>query len=132
MNLTLRASTDVRLTDLRNTLGHHIEVVGIFSIEPFLKAFYSAQLLYVVDIAIIKISILLFYWRLFAVSSRRPIILMMTILGVWAISLVSLTAPLSSFPSPPTSLVALTDSLQRYWSWSFNVALSLPTGIALS
>lgn len=49
---------------------------------------FPAQLLYVIALAFIKCSLLAFYWRLFSIRSRVPIIVGAVITVAWCIAVV--------------------------------------------
>jgi len=73
------------ITVLRRFLGRHITNIDIFKIDDFGKAFVTCEIAYVIVLALIKTSILAFYWRLFAVASRLPIIVMEVVIMAWAV-----------------------------------------------
>lgn len=73
---------------MRKSLGMHVLDVPIPDLIQFLKWVFIAQLLYVWGIAIIKFSILAFYWRLFSVAARIPIAVVCAIVFAWIMSLV--------------------------------------------
>jgi hypothetical protein len=74
---------------MRKSLGIHVTEVEIPDLIQFLKYVFAGQLLYVWAIAIIKFSILAFYWRLFSVSARIPIFIVTFIVFAWIMALVS-------------------------------------------
>ena len=54
------------------------------------KGLFILQVCYVVELTLVKCSILSFYWRIFKVSSiRYPIYILYTIVIVWGVSTVS-------------------------------------------
>ena len=55
------------------------------TIVTFLQYVFPAQILYVVALAFIKGSILAFYWRLFAIKARIPLLIGATIVFAWGI-----------------------------------------------
>lgn len=65
-------------------------------VEAFLKNLYAAALLYCVAIAFIKFTILAFYWKLFSIAARIPIIILAVSVGCWLIILVRLQLSTSS------------------------------------
>lgn len=52
---------------------------------------FPAQLLYVIALAFIKCSLLAFYWRLFSIRSRIPIIIGAVIVVAWCIAVVRIS-----------------------------------------
>lgn len=58
-------------------------------VEAFLKNLYAAALLYCLAIAFIKFTILAFYWKLFSIAARIPIIILAVSVGCWLVILVS-------------------------------------------
>jgi hypothetical protein len=56
-----------------NLVRHALTEVPLNDVIDFLRFLFAGQLLYVVLLAMVKITILAFYWRLFSVSSRLPI-----------------------------------------------------------
>lgn len=67
---------------------HVIEDVPISDVIGFLKFLFAGQLLYVISLATIKFTILAFYWRLFSVALRIPILIALFIVTAWALSVV--------------------------------------------
>lgn len=54
----------------------------------FLRDLFVAQLFYTWCIFFNKICILAFYWRLFSVKSRIPILIAVAVVSAWAIAIV--------------------------------------------
>lgn len=70
---------------VRPHLGQHADTLNMPIIIDFLKYVFPAQILYVVALAFIKGSILAFYWRIFAIKARLPLIIGATIVAAWGI-----------------------------------------------
>ena len=69
--------------------GRHIEFATPTTLENFLKALYTAQLVYPTAICTIKFSILCFYRRIFSVPSIKiPMYILGGIMIAWWISTV--------------------------------------------
>jgi MFS superfamily sulfate permease-like transporter len=66
-----------------------VNEVGIPAVATFVKAFLPAQLFYTVSIGLTKLSILAFYWRLFAVAGRWPIVGVGIVVFSWVVIIVS-------------------------------------------
>lgn len=75
---------------MRPHLGQHAEDLDLPTLITFMKWVFPAQLLYIIALAFIKCSLLAFYWRLFSVRSRIPIIIGAVIVIAWLIAIVSL------------------------------------------
>ena len=73
---------------VRPQLGRHANELDLPTIIQFMKFVFPAQLLYVVALAFIKCSLLAFYWRLFSIRSRGPIIAGVVIVIAWCIAVV--------------------------------------------
>ncbi|CAG9993044.1 unnamed protein product [Clonostachys byssicola] len=83
----------VTMIGIRPNLGRHVglEVSGE-EVEAFLKNLYAAALLYCLAIAFIKFTILAFYWKLFSIAARIPIIILAVSVGCWLVILLCLCA----------------------------------------
>lgn len=75
---------------MRPHLGKHADTLSIPIIIQFLKYVFAAQLLYVIALAWIKLAILAFYWRLFSIKARWPVLITTGVVIAWIISGVSL------------------------------------------
>ena len=53
----------------------------------FLKYLFATSLIYPLTIAFIKFTILAFYWRLFSVIARNPLIILTCLVFTWLITL---------------------------------------------
>lgn len=71
---------------MRPHLGKHADELDLQTIIRFMQFVFPAQLLYVVALAFIKLSLLAFYWRLFSVRSKIPIILAAVLVVAWGIA----------------------------------------------
>lgn len=70
-------------------LGKHLGLeVSTPQLLVFLEFLFPEQLLYCVCIATNKLAILAFYWRLFSIKARIPIIALTGIVSIWAIGLI--------------------------------------------
>jgi hypothetical protein len=71
-------------------LGHHVEEYAnnLSQLIEFLKFVYAAQIIYATSIGVIKASLLCFFWRLFSVRSRIPLIIAAGIVVCWTIATV--------------------------------------------
>ncbi|GAB1734328.1 hypothetical protein NU195Hw_g9169t1 [Hortaea werneckii] len=73
---------------LRPWLGKHAGTeVSIPHVVDFLRNLFVAQLLYTVCITLNKSTILAFYWRLFSVRSRIPILAVTAVVVAWFLSI---------------------------------------------
>lgn len=71
------------------SMGRHVGTqVSEPELEGFLKVLFAQQLLYLLCIAADKFCILAFYWRLFSIKGRVPILILFGIVSVWAIGLI--------------------------------------------
>ncbi|KAF2733359.1 hypothetical protein EJ04DRAFT_565153 [Polyplosphaeria fusca] len=79
----------VCLIGMRPYLGKQITELQNPTVEvvDFLKFIFWGQILYVWAIPVIKFSILAFYWRLFSVAARVPILVVAFIVLAWLIAL---------------------------------------------
>ncbi|VUC26584.1 unnamed protein product [Clonostachys rosea] len=78
---------------LRPDLGRHVGLeVTLPEVERFLRYLYAAALLYCLSIAFIKFTILAFYWKLFSIAARIPIVILSVSVGCWLIILFCLCA----------------------------------------
>jgi len=69
--------------------GRHIELATPPEIELFAKFLYIVQVTYAPSIAAMKLSVLLFYHRLFAIPSVKiPLVVLGAITIAWFISMV--------------------------------------------
>ncbi|CAH0055992.1 unnamed protein product [Clonostachys solani] len=83
----------VTMIGIRPDLGRHVGVeVTMAEVENFLKNLYAAALLYCLAIAFIKFTILAFYWKLFSIAARIPILILSVSVGCWLIILLCLCA----------------------------------------
>lgn len=62
--------------------------VSLPDVEAWLKILFVAQLLYTCCITANKSAILTFYWRLFSVKSRLPILFAVTVVVGWCLGIV--------------------------------------------
>ncbi|RMZ12218.1 hypothetical protein D0864_00759 [Hortaea werneckii] len=73
---------------MRPWLGKHAGTeVSIPHVVEFLRNLFVAQLLYTVCITLNKSTILAFYWRLFSVRSRIPILAVTAVVVAWFLSI---------------------------------------------
>lgn len=70
-------------------LGHNIWEYELSELIQFLKYVYALQIVYTVSIGTIKASLLCFYWRLFSVRSRVPLLVASGLVVSWVIITVS-------------------------------------------
>jgi hypothetical protein len=75
---------------MRQTLGHQATDLELEQVIGFLYYVFWGQILYLTSIAITKFSILAFYWRLFALTARIPILVVTFVVFAWLVSLVRL------------------------------------------
>ncbi|KAF2708705.1 hypothetical protein K504DRAFT_381201, partial [Pleomassaria siparia CBS 279.74] len=68
---------------MRPFLGRQAGELDISQLVSFLFYVWLAQLVYVTSIVLIKFSILAFYWRLFALTARIPILIITFIVFAW-------------------------------------------------
>ena len=76
-------------TGIRPKLGYNVEEFQITEVVVWLQCVFAAQLLYAVAIGLIKASLLAFYWRLFSVRSRVPLLASAAVVAAWCIATVS-------------------------------------------
>ncbi|KAM0816202.1 putative Integral membrane protein [Seiridium cardinale] len=69
---------------------HALSDVQLAEVIDFLRFLFAGQLLYVVSLAMIKYTILAFYWRLLCVRARIPILIAVFIVTAWALSIICL------------------------------------------
>ncbi|KAF2794214.1 hypothetical protein K505DRAFT_337152 [Melanomma pulvis-pyrius CBS 109.77] len=72
---------------MRKSLGHQVTEVETADLIQFLYYVFWGQILYLTSIAITKFSILAFYWRLFSVTARIPIMVVTFVVFAWLMSL---------------------------------------------
>lgn len=71
-------------------VGQHVEVVGMAAQTSFLKAFVGMEVCWVSIMGMAKLSILLFFWRIFSITSMKwCIYVLMSITGLWYLGSVS-------------------------------------------
>ncbi|KAF2649985.1 hypothetical protein K491DRAFT_721173 [Lophiostoma macrostomum CBS 122681] len=80
---------------MRKSLGMHVTDIlqtptGIADLTSFLKYVFVGQIFYLLGIAVVKFSIIAFYWRLFAVTARIPIFIMAGVVFSWLMALLFL------------------------------------------
>ena len=83
-------------------LGHHIGEFDVPQIIQFLKFVFSGELLYVTAIGTIKGSLIAFYWRLFSIRGRIPLLTVAGILVAWTIATVCRLVQSTSPPCEST------------------------------
>lgn len=72
-------------------LGKHVGVeVSTAQLIVFLKFLFPEQLFYLICVSCNKFVLLAFYWRLFSIRARVPLLIMMGVVVVWLIGLVSM------------------------------------------
>ena len=74
-------------------LGRHIWAIQptSWNYESLYKGLFILQVIYITEIVLVKMSILLFYWRIFQVSSIRwPIYILSVVIMLWGVSTVRL------------------------------------------
>jgi hypothetical protein len=76
---------------MRPTLGHQATELQLEQIIQFLYYVFIGQIFYLTSIAITKFSILAFYWRLFSLTARIPILVVTFIVFAWLMCLVCLS-----------------------------------------
>ncbi|KAI4595387.1 hypothetical protein KJ359_007062 [Pestalotiopsis sp. 9143b] len=69
---------------------HALEDVPLPEVIDFLRFLFAGQLFYVISLAMIKYTILAFYWRLFSLRARIPIFIGLFIVTAWALSIIFL------------------------------------------
>ena len=77
---------------LRHGLGRHIWALrpSPDDYKSLLMGLFILQVSYIVELVLVKCSILLFYWRIFRVSSiRYPIYILFVIVTLWGLATVS-------------------------------------------
>ena len=78
-------------TGMREYLGKHaITQVRLPGMIDFLRVLFIAQLFYTFCIVLNKLTVLAFYWRLFSVKSRAPLLAVGAIVVSWCIGIVGL------------------------------------------
>ncbi|KAF2108557.1 hypothetical protein BDV96DRAFT_587417 [Lophiotrema nucula] len=75
------------LIGMRPYLGKQVTELEIPQVIDFLKYVFWGQIVYVWAIPVIKFSILAFYWRLFSVAARVPILIASFIVFAWLMAL---------------------------------------------
>ena len=71
-------------------VGRHVQVATPETLVKFFKLLYALNIVYPFAISSIKLSIILFYRRIFAVPSTvKPLMLIAIIVGAWCIAVVS-------------------------------------------
>lgn len=95
---------------IRPKIGHHYEEYSIDEVVEFLKFVFPAQIVYVIALAFIKLSILAFYWRIFAIKARIPLIIGTVIVGAWGIGS-SLALVFTCSPVKASWDITLTDAV---------------------
>ena len=75
-------------------LGRHVDLRNPAVITNFLKTYLPAACFYATSVAFTKLSILMFYWRIFKTVKqiRLPIYILGAIVIAWNIAIVSLHA----------------------------------------
>ena len=73
----------------RPVLGQPVTNFTVDELILFLNYVYAASIMYVTAIATIKASLIAFFWRLFSVRSRVPLIMIGAAVVAWAIAVVS-------------------------------------------
>jgi hypothetical protein len=76
---------------MRPTLGHQAADLQLEQVIQFLYYVFWGQILYLTSIAITKFSILAFYWRLFSLTARIPILIVTFVVFSWLMCLVCLS-----------------------------------------
>ncbi|CAG9989602.1 unnamed protein product [Clonostachys byssicola] len=83
----------ITMIGLRPYLGRNAgEDVPMDEVELFSKCLFAAALTYCVAIAFIKFTILAFYWKLFSVTARIPIMVIFASVAAWLITFLCLGA----------------------------------------
>jgi hypothetical protein len=77
-------------TGMRPYLGRQVTELELPDVVKFLEYVFWGQIVYVWSIPVIKFSILAFYWRLFSVAARAPILVVTFIVFSWLMALVRL------------------------------------------
>ncbi|OAL53653.1 hypothetical protein IQ07DRAFT_677114 [Pyrenochaeta sp. DS3sAY3a] len=75
------------LIGMRPYLGRQVTELELPDIVKFLEYVFWGQIVYVWSIPVIKFSILAFYWRLFSVAARAPILAVTFIVFSWLMAL---------------------------------------------
>ena len=73
---------------LHQGFGHHYQDLPADSLTTFAKNIFTEEILYFIVIGLVKLSILLFYWRLFRNSIRIPCYILGAITACWEIAVV--------------------------------------------
>ena len=119
-NLILFARHGANVVDVRLGVGRHIQVVDPSGFQTIFINHYAGEILFLWAIAMVKCSILAFYWRIWKVSTLKiPIFLVGAIVIVWLLASVGCFA----FQLPPS-----TSDFSRLLPQSFNVHLSRKNG----
>lgn len=69
--------------------------VTLEQVVDFLRYLFVASLTYVFAIALIKLTILALYWKLFSITARIPITILFSSVVIWMVVLASCTLPLT-------------------------------------
>lgn len=70
---------------------HALTDVQLDEVINFLRYLFASQLLYFFTLAMIKYTILAFYWRIFSVKARIPILIGVFLVTAWLFSIVSIS-----------------------------------------
>ncbi|VUC35604.1 unnamed protein product [Clonostachys rosea] len=85
--------TMIAFLGLRPYLGRDAGTdVPLDEVELFSKCLFAAALTYCVAIAFIKFTILAFYWKLFSVTARIPIMVIFSSVAAWLVTFLCLGA----------------------------------------
>jgi hypothetical protein len=68
---------------------HALTEVPLPGVIDFLRNLFVAQIFYTCCVCANKAAILAFYWRLFSVRSRFPILAIMAVVVAWFLAIVS-------------------------------------------
>ncbi|KAM0426681.1 hypothetical protein ACHAPT_007997 [Fusarium lateritium] len=79
----------ITMIGLRPYLGRHVGAdITIEQVVDFLRYLFAASLTYVVAIALIKLTILALYWKLFSITARVPIAILFSSVVIWMVVLI--------------------------------------------
>lgn len=69
--------------------GKHVQQISAQNIRDFWLFLYLSEIIYPISIAVTKISMLLFYWRLFQVASFKiSVVVVGVVVAAWAFATV--------------------------------------------
>ncbi|OAA54695.1 hypothetical protein ISF_08296 [Cordyceps fumosorosea ARSEF 2679] len=117
-----------------NGFGHHNDVLSAGQISYILKCMYAANVLYIVTLAVTKISACMTVMNVAPLDRRRGIFSVMAVIAVWGVSAV-ITVLFQCQVSEPWNFVSgKCVNLPAFWTYFeiFNIATDLATIVAIS